>query len=169
MYTWTLSLLVVQRLPKKKLSSRFQRHIAAALLLLILGFYGGRLPLSRSPSWPLSAFPSRGLFFPPCGLLDYSSVIVLVSVSDKVTSFLSLQPPHTHTLSQGMRWVCLLLSTSKSPRRLSPLHLFQFHVLIFISRAARGEVLTLGGVQICGLRGWTAVIRAKNNSPAPTV
>lgn len=80
----------VQPLPNLHSLLCFQHHITLPLLRLILTFYGRRLSALPSLTFifslplPLSTFPSQGPFFSRCGMLDYSSVLAIISLSDEV-------------------------------------------------------------------------------------
>lgn len=212
MYTWTLSVLAVQLLPNLLSLLCSQHHIAVPLLLLILSFYG-RMSVclavhsfAFSLALPLSTFPSPGPFFSLCGMLDYSSVIVIIALSDGVmrgllspstrlremwrvhfrntsvplhvcawkahTCFLSLCPfPHLRFSFSPFLFLqqcpslpsrSMYTSFSRFPPHCQPCHL----PISPLPSRVRSRVLTLGFVQICSLRGWEVVVRAKKNSLA---
>lgn len=191
MYTWTLSSLTVQ--PQPNLPC-FQHHITAPLFYCSFLVFMDDVCLPRRPLFrflPLTGSTVKCISIPGSFFFHYvayRSVIVIISLSDKVVRGLLshqeftpgallftfvAQKAHTYFLLLSLchfftyfsllifpAYVHILLSlfpslSTSPPPRLSPL-----------PRRVRSAVLTLGIVQICSLRGWKVVMRAKKNSLA---
>lgn len=122
--------------------------------------------------------------FSLCGTLDYGGVFAIISLSDEdMQGLLSPSVCHRDMINSLRRHVCassyvrmtvlfcpksylLLLLTSTAFFAFSlycqPCHL----PIIPLPSRVGSRVLTLGFIQICSLRGWKVVMKAKKNSLA---
>lgn len=122
--------------------------------------------------------------FSLCGTLDYGGVFAIISLSDEdMRGLLSPSVCHRDVINSLRRHVCassyvrmtvlfcpksylLLLLTSTAFFAFSlycqPCHL----PIVPLPSRVGSRVLTLGFIQICSLRGWKVVMKAKKNSLA---